>query len=315
MKTNGFISLHRQLLTWQWHNNPTMMTVWMHLLLLAEYEDTEYCDPKHGKITIRRGECLVSLQWLAQQTGISIGQMRTCISTLETAGEITRKRACNRTLIKITHYADYQASYNTQETAVSTRSNKPSDKQNNKPVNKQNDSIGINNNKYNNKNLSDGEIKTTPTVECKAKAQPVPVPEASASGSVSQLRTFATALWQNTAWLELCCKTYSLPLDHVQRYAIAFYEQMRTEQPNKTWLSNDDFCRHFLSWLKFQSPQKVRKYLNSFRQHKQRELWRKAEEKRQAEMWREIEESKRKAVSYEEYLRGKRPERAFAKRT
>ena len=272
MKTNGFISLHRQLLTWQWHNNPTMMTVWTHLLLLAEYENTEDCDPKYGKIVIHRGECLVSLQWLAQQTGISFGQMRTCISTLETAGEITRKRACNRTLIKITHYTDYQATNYTHESAANTHHDKQNNKQNNKHLSTQNDSIEINNNKYNNKNLSDGEIKTTPTVESKAigqaaKVQAAPAPEASASGPIapaSQLCTFATALWKNTAWLNLCCKTYSLPLDHVQRYAIAFYEQMRTEQPNKTWLSDDDFCRHFLSWLKFQTPQKVARYLDSF---------------------------------------------------
>lgn len=290
MKTNGFISLHRSLLTWEWHNNPTMLAVWTHLLLLAEYEETEYNDPKYGKITIHRGECLVSMSWLAQQAGISVGQLRTCISTLETAGEITRKRACNRTLVTITHYADYQTSAHTQETVATTRSNKPSNTRNNKHLNTRNDNMVINNNKYNNKNLSDGEIKNTPS---------------SASGPASQLSTYASALWKNAAWLNLCSKTYSLPLAHVQRYAIAFYEQMRTEQPNKTWLSNDDFCRHFLSWLKFQTPQKVRKYLNSFRAQKQKQQWRKAEEERQAEMWRQVEESKRNAISYEEYLRRK----------
>ncbi|MCQ2244681.1 MAG: hypothetical protein MJZ32_10545 [Bacteroidaceae bacterium] len=42
-------------------------------------------------------------------------------------------------------------------------------KQNNMHLSKQNDSIGINNNKYN-KNLSDGEIKTTPSVFDATKA-------------------------------------------------------------------------------------------------------------------------------------------------
>ncbi len=267
MKTNGFISLHRQLLTWQWHNNPTMMTVWTHLLLLAEYEERE-----QDGIVLHRGEVLVSQLWLAEYIGISISQVRSCLTALEKTHEITKKRTHSLTLIKILHYDEYQH--------VTSSSIKQHSAPNHEQKHALNHDKEINNNKYNKKNLSDGEIKTTPA---------------------SQLRTFATALWKNTAWLNLCCKTYSLPLDHVQRYAIAFYEQMRTEQPNKTWLSDDDFCRHFLSWLKFQTPQKVARYLHSFRMQKQKLLWRKAEEVRQAEMWREIEESKRKAISYEEY--------------
>ena len=111
MKTHGYISLHRQLLDWQFHNNPSMLTVWMHLLLLAEYEPTE-CDG----VQLERGELLVSQLWLAEFVGISISQLRSCLKYLEETGCITRNITRHLTRIKILHFNDYQQSTATQPT-------------------------------------------------------------------------------------------------------------------------------------------------------------------------------------------------------
>lgn len=105
-KTNsmeGWITLNRKLLDWEWHDDPAMFSLWIHLLLLANYEDKKW----HG-IVIKRGQLVTSLANLHEQTGLSVRQIRTCLARLRDCEQIASKSTNKYTVITICNYDSYQ---------------------------------------------------------------------------------------------------------------------------------------------------------------------------------------------------------------
>ena len=70
----GWISLYRKFMNWQWYKNSNVKSVFIHLLLSANHKDEEW----NGK-TIKRGQVITSREHLAVATGLSIQQVRTCL--------------------------------------------------------------------------------------------------------------------------------------------------------------------------------------------------------------------------------------------
>lgn len=101
--TNGFISLNRQLLEWEWHDDPTVLSVWVHLLLLAQWADSEW----HG-IEVKRGSLITSHKQLAVKTGLTEKQVRTALAKLKSTGEICSNRAGKGQIVTIEKYSLYQ---------------------------------------------------------------------------------------------------------------------------------------------------------------------------------------------------------------
>ena len=102
---DSFIKLYSRFLEWGWHDDPNMVSLFIHLLLMANYEAKEW----HG-ITIERGQFVGGRKVLAEMTGISEQTIRTCLSRLESTGEITRKSTNKFSIITITKYDSYQQS-------------------------------------------------------------------------------------------------------------------------------------------------------------------------------------------------------------
>lgn len=303
MRTNGYIHLHRSILAWNYHNNPVMFTVWAHLIMLAEYEDRE-----QDGITIHRGELLVSQQWLAEYIGISEKQLRLCLQKLEEGKEITKKRACGKTLVSILKYNDYQV----------LTSSRPVEKANETPtflpVKGQQKGDKERNIKNNKKNLSDGEIQKSDISVSKATDKPEPperpipprsntIQNPSPCGEAGGGRQFFQQLVAHEGWKQKCCRDYNIAPDQMPRHIVAFHEHLLRNASNKSWLSFNDFCLHFHSWLRFQTPESIKRLATQAVQRSREQKARQIEQQRQQQMWKEIEETKRKAVSYEEYKR------------
>lgn len=100
----GWIKTYRALLEWEWHDVPAMMTLWMHLLLLANNKDREW----HGS-KIRRGQFATSIASLSSMTGLSVKQIRTCIQRLKDSQQIVTERASKFTIITICEFDTYQS--------------------------------------------------------------------------------------------------------------------------------------------------------------------------------------------------------------
>lgn len=109
MNTQGWIKFFRSTLEWEWHDNPVMVSVWLHLLLMANHSETSW----HGE-TIGRGQVVLSLHGFADLCGISVKQLRTAFERLEKSSQIVRKGANAYTLVTICNFDKYQGSESEQ---------------------------------------------------------------------------------------------------------------------------------------------------------------------------------------------------------
>lgn len=99
----GFIVLHRKMTKWEWYKEEHTKTLFLHLLLIANFKETRF----YGK-KVRRGQILTSLPSLAAETGLSIQNVRTAIKHLISTGEITDVSTRKYRLITVVKYDEYQ---------------------------------------------------------------------------------------------------------------------------------------------------------------------------------------------------------------
>lgn len=131
----GWICLYKKLINWEWYQDGNTCRLFIHLLLLANYEDKSW----QGQL-IKRGQLITSLQHLADGLNLSVRQIRTSLEKLKSTGEITSKATNKYTLITIEKYEDYQAKEE-KTTSKITNEQQSNDKQmstTNNITNKQN---------------------------------------------------------------------------------------------------------------------------------------------------------------------------------
>ena len=104
MESEGWIKLHRQFLSWEWHDSPGTAYLFVVLLLLANHHEGEKW---HGK-KISKGQLITSRDNLSVITGLTVRQVRTGLSRLEETGEIIKESTSQYTLITICNYSKYQ---------------------------------------------------------------------------------------------------------------------------------------------------------------------------------------------------------------
>lgn len=102
-RTMGYIKLHRSIREWGWYDDPNTLSLWIHLLVEANWKDGEW----HGE-ALRRGQMITSVAKLAASTNLSNKQIRTCLERLENGGEIVKEGANKWTKITICKYDAYQ---------------------------------------------------------------------------------------------------------------------------------------------------------------------------------------------------------------
>lgn len=98
-----FIKLDRNILQWQWYKDHNTKEVFIHLLLKANIKP-------HGfmGVTIGRGELATSIRSLADETGLTLKNVRTALKHLEATGEVAIKRHSRFSVISILSYDRYQ---------------------------------------------------------------------------------------------------------------------------------------------------------------------------------------------------------------
>jgi hypothetical protein len=131
----GFIKLYRKMTEWEWYRETNVMALFIHILLLANWEDKQW----QGK-TIKRGSFITSNEHLALESGLTIQQTRTVIDKLIGTGEINKQTTNKYTLITVNNYNDYQDNQQTNNKPITTTKEYKEVK--NKEINNTNLSVG-----------------------------------------------------------------------------------------------------------------------------------------------------------------------------
>jgi len=101
--SSGWIKLHRQLLEWEWYDDTNTKCLFLHCLLRANHNDTEWRGHK-----IKRGEFLTSVDTLTRETGLTVSQVRTSLKKLISTNEIASKSQARSTVITVIEYDSHQ---------------------------------------------------------------------------------------------------------------------------------------------------------------------------------------------------------------
>lgn len=99
----GWITLHRKIMQWEWYTDVVVKTFFLHCLIKANHSDKEW-----RGLTIKRGQFVSSLSKLASETGLTVKQVRRAINCLEKTKELGKKKTQSNTWITVTYYDDYQ---------------------------------------------------------------------------------------------------------------------------------------------------------------------------------------------------------------
>lgn len=102
MLENGYIQLHRSILRWEWYQDLTTKSVFLHLLLTANYEPQRW-----QGILIERGQRVFSRAKLAQELGISEQALRTALKHLQRTGEVSIQSNSRYSIATIRSYETF----------------------------------------------------------------------------------------------------------------------------------------------------------------------------------------------------------------
>ena len=130
----GFIKLPNDLTEWAWFDDNNTLAVYVRLVLGANWKDREY-----KNVHLKRGQIVTTIPQIAEQSGLTIQQVRTVIDRLKSTGKITVERTSKFSIITLIEYecdavsnsqdnrqiTDEQQTNNSQTTDEQQSSNRP----------------------------------------------------------------------------------------------------------------------------------------------------------------------------------------------
>ncbi len=155
----GFITIHRKILDWEWYSNSNVMRVFIHCLLRANYQERSW----QGNV-IGRGQFVTSVSKLSRELGLTPRQISGALDKLKMTNEIAIKTSNRNTTITICKYDDYQTIESKECKAERKAERQTNVKQNGKQKENKCKQTTSNNNNNNNNNKN-----TTPNGDSKKK--------------------------------------------------------------------------------------------------------------------------------------------------
>lgn len=117
--SKGYLRLYRQILEWEWYDNPFVKAIFFHCLINANDRPKDWRD-----IKLKRGQFVTSYEKLAAANGMTIQQTRTALKQLQLTQEIEYQSTNQYTVITVKNYNLYQANNTQKSEANSTPTNK-----------------------------------------------------------------------------------------------------------------------------------------------------------------------------------------------
>ena len=107
MRYNGFIKLHRKIKDTKLYKDSSAMHLWLELLMRTNHTANSW-NYKGKLCSVKAGECIVSLQTLADSTGMKLSKIRSILKRLKRAEMISTKGTPYHTHIQILNWSKYQ---------------------------------------------------------------------------------------------------------------------------------------------------------------------------------------------------------------
>jgi biotin operon repressor len=105
--SKGWVKIHRQIINWEWYDEPNTFRLFFHLLLKANHKPRKY-----RGVTIKEGQVMTGQEVLAKELGLTRSKIRLSLDNLKTTNEITIKSSRQGTIIEVVKYKDYQITTN-----------------------------------------------------------------------------------------------------------------------------------------------------------------------------------------------------------
>ncbi len=99
---SNYVKLDRKILDWEWYLNINTKTLFIHMLLKANWKEGHF----EGK-TISKGSFVSSIPKLSAETGLTEREVRTSISHLKATGELTVKTTNKYSVFTVKNYGLY----------------------------------------------------------------------------------------------------------------------------------------------------------------------------------------------------------------
>jgi hypothetical protein len=197
----GFIPLWRQMLDWEWIDDPAVVSVWIQCLLRAAFKDGSW-----RGMQIKRGQLFTSSKSLASHCGLSRQQVRGALAKLEKTQNLTIDSTNLGMLITVCKYESYNGLNFESNQQPNQRATNEQPTFNQPPTNEQ-----PHRNKENNENNENNETNTDVDPDFFA-GDNKPKPD-KRKGTEEQLRAYATEIgllksdgsylcdkWQGNGW-------------------------------------------------------------------------------------------------------------------
>lgn len=132
MSNEGYIKIYRQIRDWKWYSDGPTKDVFLHLLVTASFEDKFY-----RGIAVKRGQSVLTVEEIREETGLTVRQIRTAINRLISTNEVTKQATYKFTVYTINNYEHYQSGGNLSDKPTTNQrqtNDKPLDTKNVKNV-------------------------------------------------------------------------------------------------------------------------------------------------------------------------------------
>lgn len=98
-----YVKISRKILEWEWYTDVNTKVLFFHILLKANWKNGRF-----QGLDIPRGSFVTSYQSLADETGLTVMNVRTAIKHLKLTQEITVNQHSKFSVITVKNYAAYQ---------------------------------------------------------------------------------------------------------------------------------------------------------------------------------------------------------------
>ena len=133
MINSGYIKLHRSFRSWYGISNPSRVSLWINMLLLANHAPKRWLF-KGRPYNVNSGQIITSRKSLSSLTGVSESMVERLLKEFESEGQIEQQTTNVNRLITILNYKQYQAGE--QQIGQQIGQQKDNEKDNEKDTNK-----------------------------------------------------------------------------------------------------------------------------------------------------------------------------------